>query len=248
VIRIFHRRPINAPTHRPSEKRATLTIAVPGGVDYWPDHLPPEHPALCLLQRCDPAEMLLLPTPREGLDSLATPESDARPPWITMVTEPPEAAGARGAPGAGGPAVPTPKLPFWIECAIRLGTRFVRVAAAAYPPASTEFRPRHECEHDPKATRRGAKGKECCDTCCEECGCEHPAHIDEYYFWLINAKHFDPDDQPVYSGNYDGEQDEYYDQNAQSATPWHDPANLPGMLSWPPEAMVRLAWCRVHHG
>ena len=227
-------------------KRATLTIAVPGGVDYWPDHLPPAHPALCLIQRRDPAEMRLLPAPREGLDLLATPEREARPSWITTVLEP----ARQGRPGAvpPPPAVPAPKLPFWMECAIRLGARFVRVAAAKYPPASTGFRPRHVCDHDRKPRRDGKPDKECCDLCCEECGCEHPAHIDEYYFWLIDAKHFNPDSQSDYSGVFDGQQNEYYDQNLQSSTPWHDPTQLPGLLQWPAEPMVRLAWCRVHNG
>ena len=90
-------------------KRVTLTIAAPGGVDYWPDHRPPAHPALCLLQHRDPAEMQLLPAPREGLDLLATPERDARPSWITMVPEPLSPPGktrcARAGPAA--PAVPS---------------------------------------------------------------------------------------------------------------------------------------------
>jgi Tc toxin complex TcA C-terminal TcB-binding domain len=230
-------------------KRATLTIAVPGGVDYWPDHLPPSHPALCLLQHRDPAEMQLLPAPREGLDLLATPERDARPSWITTVPEPavpPSPLGVAPVPAA--PALPAPKLPFWMECAIRLGTRFVRVAAAKYPPASTEFRPRHKCEHDKKPHHDGRKDKECCDMCCEECGCEHPARMDEYYFWLIDAKHFNPDSQSDYSGVFDGQQNEYYDQTLQSSTPWHTPAQLHGLLEWPAEPMVRLAWCRVHNG
>jgi hypothetical protein len=229
-------------------KRATLTIAVPGGVDYWPDHLPPSHPAVCLLQRRDPAEMQLLPEPREGVDLLATPERDARPSWITMVPEPPVPQLPRVLAGAGAPAVPALKLPFWIECAIRLGTRFVRVAAAAYPPASTEFRPRHVCEHHAKPHHRGKEDKECCEICCQECGCEHPAHLDEYYFWLIDSRHFNPDNQAVYSGIFDGERNEYYDQNSQSSIPWHDPGELPGLLAWPSEPMVRLAWCRVHDG
>ena len=97
-------------------KRATLTISAPGGVDFWPDHLPPSHPALCLLQRRDPAEMHLLNAPREGLDLLATPERTARPSWITTVPEPPAQplAGVAAPP----PAAPVPKLPFWMECAI----------------------------------------------------------------------------------------------------------------------------------
>ena len=95
-------------------KRATLTISAPGGVDFWPDHLPPSHPALCLLQRRDPAEMHLLNAPREGLDLLATPERTARPSWITTVPEPPAQplAGVAAPP----PAAPVPKLPFWMEC------------------------------------------------------------------------------------------------------------------------------------
>jgi hypothetical protein len=207
-------------------KRATLTIAEPGGVDFWPDHLPPSHPAICLLQRRDPAEMRILPKPREGLDLLATSERDARPSWITMVPEPkrkeanPVAANPVAIPAA--PATPALRLPFWLECAIRLGGRFVRVAASAYPPASTPFAPRHECHpKDP------TKDKECCvGCCCEECGCERAAHVDEYYFWLIDSKFYTPKSQPVYTGVYDGEQNDYYDQNAQTSTPWHDPTNL----------------------
>jgi hypothetical protein len=219
-------------------KRATLTIAVPGGVDWWPDHLPPAHPALCLLQDRDPAEMRILPEPREGLDLLGTPERDARPSWITAVPE----EGRRGAAFKG------LKLPFWIEAAIRLGARFVRLAAASYPPASTHFAPRHECRHEDRRLRRGERDRECCETCCERCGCEHPAHVDEYWFWLIDSRHFDPEAEAVYSGVFDGQQSAFYNQNTQSADPWHDPANLQNLLSWPSSPMVRLAWCRVHNG
>jgi hypothetical protein len=222
-------------------KRTTLTIAEPGGVDYWPDHLPPSHPGLCLLQRSDPVEMQILPAAREGLNLLATPERDARPSWITAVPD----------MVATGTAPPTPaalKLPFWMECAIRLGTRFIRVAAAAYPPASTEFEPRHTCDdHAPGSDPQGKK-EECCVTCCPECGCEHPARVDEYYFWLVDAEHFDPQNQKVYSGNFDAQQNEYYDQNTQVAIPWHDVTQLHDLLEWPSEPMVRLAWCRVHNG
>jgi hypothetical protein len=230
-------------------KRATLTIAEPGGVDYWPDHLPPSHPGLCLLQRRDPAEMQILPAPREGLNLLATPERDARPSWITTVPDL-AAAGAGGgllAPAAA--AATGPKLPFWMECAIRLGTRFIRLAAASYPPASTEFEPRHEIDEDAGGDGPGEKkDKECCVTCCQECGCEHPAHIDEYYFWLVDAEHYDPETQAVYTGVFDGQQNEFYDQNLQVSTPWHDLTQLQGLLEWPSEPMVRLAWCRVHNG
>ena len=231
-------------------RRVTLTIAEPGGVDYWPDQLPPPHDGLCALQRRDPAEMQLLPTPREGLDLLATPERAARPSWITLVGEatqspPPAPAGSLAPP----PLAPSPtpgKLPFWLECAIRLGTRFIRLAAAAYPPASTEFKPR------PAPGTAGApedgKKEEHCVECCAECGCVHPALMDEYYFWLVNAEYFTPQTQPVYDDNYDGQQSEYYDQNQQVSTPWHDTTQLAQLLEWPTSPMVRLAWCRIHNG
>src|SRR5262249_32856180 len=185
-------------------KRATLTVAEPGGVDYWPDRLPPSHPDLCLLQQRDPAEMQILPAAREGLNLLATPERDARPSWITDVPDLTQGPAiddqADVAAPAAAPLAGEVKLPFWMECAIRLGTRFIRVAAAEYPPASAEFEPRHKCH--PQATKTGeqSKDKECCVTCCKECGCEHPAHVDEYYFWLIDAEYFDPETQSDYSG------------------------------------------------
>ncbi len=93
-----------------------------------------------------------------------------------------------GAAAPATPAVPPLKIPFWIECAIRLGKRFVRVAAAAYPPASTELKPRHICGHHLGQPKKHPDKDECCVTCCPECGCEHPAHVDEYWFWLIDAK------------------------------------------------------------
>jgi hypothetical protein len=230
-------------------KRVTLTIAEAGGVDYWPDLKPPIHPSLCLLQQRDRAEMELLPAPREGLNLLATPERSARPSWISLAPN-----GVPQLPGAtvgGPPVLPTlaaHHLPFWIECAIRLGATFVRVAAAAYPPASTKFEPRHECHGILNKEHRGEKRDECCVTCCKECGCEHPAYIDEYWFWLVDARYFDPEKQPVYSGNYDGQQNEYYDQNLQESTPWHDVTQLKALLEWPADPMVRLAWCRIHNG
>ncbi|MGA8742244.1 MAG: neuraminidase-like domain-containing protein [Terracidiphilus sp.] len=235
-------------------KRATLTIAAPGGVDYWPDDLPPNHPGLCLLQRRDPAEMQILPTSREGLNLLATPERDARPSWITTVPDPAQSTGGgnipgRVAAGSPAPAPSVPRLPFWMETAIKLGTRFVRVAAAAYPRASTEFEARHKCRPSaPSQSGNTPADKECCVTCCQECGCEHPAHVDEYYFWLVDARYFDPKSEADYSSIFDGQQNEYYDQNQQVATPWHDPAQLDGLLAWPSLPMVRLAWCRVHNG
>ena len=171
-------------------RRVSLTIAAPGGVDYWPEHRPPA-PGLCLLQERDPATMQLLSPPpppavtREGLGLLATPERDGRPSWITTVPQQKTAAsgGTAAPPTSGGPL--SPNLPIWMEAAIKLGTRFVRVAAAGYPPASTPFEPW-------KTSRPAGTKEESCVECCTECGCRHPAHVDEYYFWLVDGRHFDP--------------------------------------------------------
>ena len=221
-------------------KRATLTVAEPAGVDYWPSRRTPDHPELCLLQQREPAEARLLNEMREGLDFLATPEHAARPSWITTVPE--------YAPRQGPPVKPVRNFPLWMECAIKMGTRFVRVAAAHYPPASTRYTPWHECREHPQAINEPHQDKECCVSCCQECGCEHPAHIDEYYFWLIDARHFTPEAQAAYSGIFDGQQSEYYDQNQQVAPPWHDPTATPSPFEWPSSPLVRLAWCRVHNG
>jgi hypothetical protein len=233
-------------------RRVSLTIAAPGGVDYWPEHRPPA-PGLCLLQERDPATMQLLSPPplpavtREGLGLLATPERDGRPSWITTAPGQKTAAsgGTAAPPQSGGPL--PPNLPFWMEAAIKLGTRFARVAAAGYPPASTPFEPW-------KSSRPAGTKEESCVECCAECGCRHPAHVDEYYFWLVDARHFDPHDAQRSDKNtpsaftFDAQQNAYYDPGAQESTPWHDPTKLPNLLEWPSQPMVRLAWCRLHNG
>ncbi len=225
-------------------QRATLSIARPGGVDYWPDERPPRHPSLMFLQERQPSEMRLLPTAREGLDLLGAEERAGRPTWLTNVPEsqstPPQpppngtpggifltASGMDVAPG-GGAAGNQPKLPFWMESAVAMGTRFIRVAASGYPPAATAFRPRPE--------HKEADGK-CCVQCCVECGKVHPLHVDEYYFWLVDGSFYE-----------ETTQDEHYDQNLQSAVPWHDTTQLKLLLEWPSNPTVRLAWCRVHNG
>jgi len=225
-------------------RRVSLTIAAPGGIDYWPEHRPPA-PGLCLLQERDPATMQLLSTPREGLELLATPERDGRPSWITT-------APRQKTVTSGGTAVhtasgaPLHHLPVWMEAAIKLGTRFVRVAAAGHPPASTPFEPW-------KSSRTTGTTEESCVECCVECGCRHPVHVDEYYFWLVDGRHFDPHDAQRSDANtpstftYDAQQNAYYDPGAQESTPWHNPKNLPNLLEWPSKPMVRLAWCRVHN-
>ena len=130
-----------------------------------------------------------------------------------------------------------------MESAAKLGTRFVRVAAAGVPCAALGFIPH---------------GDEPRSTCCDECGCDHPTGMDEYYFWLINTQFYAYTDQTdaqdggdaSFTGSYQfGFQDSYYDQFQQQSAEWDDEDQVPSLLAkWQPSPAVRLAWCRVHNG
>jgi hypothetical protein len=210
-------------------RQSELAIAAPGGGDWWPGEPPRISHDPDLLQVREPARMALLPAPHEGLDLLATPEYAARPSWLALVP-----AAASGNSGNG-------QLPVWMEVAIRLGTRFWRIAAAGTPPGAGEFLPYAHVD---------GTG---CVSCCEECGCEHPLRLDEYYFWLIPGAVYEPPTTPAAgtfsaSGDYQkGFQDDFYDPVQQTSTVWQDPTQLPQLLAWPSSPIVRLAWCRVHN-
>jgi len=212
-------------------RRDALSIAAPGGLEWWPDQRPPVHSPIDLLQKVEPDETQLLKQPREGFNLLATHERDARPSWLTVV----QASGPAPA------ATPT-SLPFWMEAAIRLGRRFYRVAAAGVPPASSDCKCQRS-QHD--------------DVCCKDCGCKHADIVDEYYFWLVPGQYYSEPPNPQQNGaaastaNPDdyqyGFQDDFYSQNEQQSG-WQDPTQLPQMLAWNSNPLVRLAWCRVHNG
>ncbi|MGC0327213.1 hypothetical protein RKD23_000203 [Streptomyces sp. SAI-170] len=109
------------------------------------------------------------------------------------------------------------ELPWWVEAPVRLGTRFLRVAAAGDPavtagPGTIGLLP------GPAAS-----------SCCATCGCEHGPYVDEYYFWLVDARLHDSVEQDP-------------------GWLWHEPDQVPGLLAWPETHAVRLAWCRVRHG
>jgi hypothetical protein len=126
-----------------------------------------------------------------------------------------------------------------MEAAIRVGTRFWRIAAASTPLGAAEFLPHAH-----------ADGVDCV-SCCEECGCEHPLHLDEYYFWLIPGAVYERPLTPApgFTGDYyEGFQDDFYDPAQQTSTVWQDPTQLPQLLAWPSSPTVRLSWCRVHNG
>ena len=223
-----------------------LSVAVPGGIDWWPGQNPPADELRTLEHREPSALQMLLPAEREGLNVLGTPERDARPAWL--------AAAQSNGGATGGSASPSPDLPYWIEAAIGNGTSFLRIAAAGLPPAATPFKPRN-----------GMNGQACV-TCCEECGCHHADLVDEYYFWLIPTEVYQPPPVPSLSGapplppvsgvpagvtattGYQyGYQDDFYDPAQQQSAVWDDDSELPQLVEWQPVPAVRLAWCRIHN-
>lgn len=284
-------------------RTATLSLAAPGGLDWWADdnvsleHVPE------LVQRRVPSKLHPLTAPpqsatREGLGTLDTPEYTDEPTWLAPVPSPSATTGAGSNPsptqppssGANGPGasssppgtVPNPtsppgsdpnptstpagaapslratgdaqaiayspqsqprQLPFWMESAIKLGSRFLRVAAAGVPQAGSKFVPQRD---EPRSTF------------CAECGHEHSLLVDEYYFWLVDTEFYAYTDNTdaqdggdaSFTGSYQlGFQDSYWDPFQQQSSEWDDEDQVPPLLArWQPSPAVRLAWCRVHNG
>jgi Tc toxin complex TcA C-terminal TcB-binding domain len=247
-------------------RSSTLTLAAPGGLDWWADDDKALEREPELLQRRVPAELHQLSAPpesatREGLGTLGRPERATTPTWLTPV---PQGSGSTGSTGVPSPADAAPRSgataqdlvqaavrgsaapqspPLWMESATKLGTRFVRVAAAGVPWAALGLTPH---------------GDEPRSTCCDECGCEHPTGMDEYYFWLISTHFYAYNNQTdaqdggdaSFTGSYQfGYQDSYYDQYQQQSAEWDDEDQVPSLRAkWQPSPAVRLAWCRVHNG
>lgn len=255
-------------------RRSALTIPVPGGMEWWPNQQPPAYPSLITLQARELSEIKLFnpePVP-EGLGLLGTPERDARPSWLAPILYI-----ANGGNGNGDTPIPTTpsspesppveilsmvgdsamppaaveSLPLWIQAAIRLGSPFIRIAAAGVPPASTEFVPRNYfcscCENNksvpPVLTAfvpdnpAGERG------CCADCNRVRPPFIDEYYFWLMDSSYFDEVSQDADKGAQSPD-----DPTVDATSDWHRPEKLPGLLHWDSGPMVHLFWCRVHNG
>ncbi|NHZ81412.1 insecticidal toxin complex protein [Massilia sp. CCM 8695] len=219
-------------------RRATFSAPAPGGMQSWPGPHWPAHPDVILSQEREPAHLAQLAQP-ENLGLMGRPERHARPTWLAPSQRQLDQGGNTPEPPPATDPVLTlraatmqpPRLPLWIEAAVRLGTRFLRIAAAGEPPAWSRFAPPHMAP--------GA--------CCAQCGEVHPPVMDEYYFWLVDGKYYDPaslnPDRP------DLPQDAAWGATpADTTSDWHRPDKLPQLLSWPSKKMVRLAWCRVHNG
>ena len=220
-------------------RTATITLPAPAGFALFEKAAVPEAVALQYLQVREPSQLTLLRPSREGFTLLGSEERHARPSWLAAPGVPlrqtPNPDGGGDPTGVGGvpssvpPSSTTPppglpgKRPWWIEAAIRLGTKFVRVTAAGVPMAASMFQP---------------EGDDECVTCCVECGVPHPPGIDEYYFWLADARYFEKVTMDA----------DVTAPTLGTDTPWHDDAALPKLLHWKSEPMVHLLWSRVHNG
>jgi hypothetical protein len=132
-------------------RSATLTVAVPGGMSWWPDGQPPGHPSLEVLQDREPAISRQLPSAvaaAEGLGLLGAPAAAGSPAWLAPVVAGATVGGGASVGGGGGtggggaaggglalpgavsppPAAAAPALPLWLQAAVSLGVQFVRVA------------------------------------------------------------------------------------------------------------------------
>jgi hypothetical protein len=232
--------------------RAGLSVATPGGLEWWPAGPTPPHPELPWLQHREASRIrMLLPGPLpEGLDLFGTTEADAQPSWLAplvMTAANGNAGNNKGGEGNGGRddggdgnvgngdvvrhiaadntngRASTDRLPLWIQTAVGLGTQFVRVAAAGIPPASAEL---SVCATEPL------------DACCSACGEHHEPLVDEYYFWLQDTATFDSVMQQADIG---------FD-TADETSDWHRPDQIPQLLDWKPQPSVRLCWVRQHNG
>jgi len=226
---------------------AALSVPVPAGIQYWDGRRPAPHECLAVLQAAEPSTLhrpvdpITAPTesavPTENFGMLGRPDRAGVPAWLSPVTPKPQpvsqgppAQAQRGRkrakpaarPRATSVARPSPdrdgRLPYWIEAAVELGVRFLRVAAAGEPAGSALMKPA-ESETE----------------CCCECGKVHPPLVDEYYFWLARADYYeDPATQQADL------------TSASGVSQWEDPTTFPALLDWEPGAMVHLHWCRVH--
>ncbi|MEO1449451.1 MAG: insecticidal toxin complex protein, partial [Bacteroidota bacterium] len=213
-------------------RSATLTVPVPGSLAYWEGDRPKEHHGISLLQNKDTSTMQLLQPGPEGLGIMGTPDRDARPTWLAPLNQestlipPSDNPNVAGITAAEIPPTTDSKndLPLWIQAAIRLGTKFVRVAAAAIPPSST--------------LPKGGCFKEDTSICCTSCNHSSPALMDEYYFWIEPSEGYNNIDQNADWGVAENN----------GLSDWHREENVKKLLRWGSQKAVKLKWTKIHHG
>ena len=192
---------------------------------WWTDTPLPGAPILGNLQSQGLASLRLSSqVQNQGLGLLAQPEFAGSLSSLSTLpgTNKSEAPGIPTTNANTGSAVlASTELPLWIKAAIKMGTRFLRIAAATEPAAVTPYQ---------------SSAKRCCSKCNEI----HPPVVDEFYFWLADSRYFDSTDAPQNA-----------DLGANPPDPtsdWDRAEKLPNLLHWSSERMIHLCWCRVHFG
>ncbi|KAI4145965.1 MAG: hypothetical protein L6R39_003626 [Caloplaca ligustica] len=184
-------------------------------------------PTLIAPQNVD--EALPSPEPNDpGLPSLAklqkSAESSADTKTVNSIT------GRQYSPADVLDGVESP--PLWLQAAIRMGVRFVRVTASGLPPG---FPYKSRSAVDDRARN---EDMECC-----QCHQPHPPSIDEYYFWLSDGSYFSDGDAVQKAAN-----DVSTSDQTDPTSDWDDPGKLPLLLHWPEQPMLHLFWTRLHRG
>ncbi|KAI4159142.1 MAG: hypothetical protein LQ342_006846 [Letrouitia transgressa] len=126
--------------------------------------------------------------------------------------------------------------PLWLQSTIRMGTRFIRVAASGLPTA-------FPYTFDPTVQDQGQDQGQDQEAQCCKCGQYHAPSIDEYYFWLSDGSFYSEDDA-IQKANHDVSISDEIDPTSE----WDDPQKLPSLLHWPKQPTLHLFWARMHRG
>jgi hypothetical protein len=209
-------------------RNATLSVAAPGGADWWADDDTPLEFAPNLLQRRVPSELQPLTPPpdsltREGLGTLGSPEQAGAPSWLAVV--PAAAAETNASPARGGSPTPPPATPTaspgpspnpsaTASGGAARAAASVAAAAGVAPPAplwmaaaaelGTAFLRIAAAAPPPAALPFAPRPGPGPGGCCEDCREDRRWLIDEYYFWLVPAETFVYDAQTDLQSGDDG--------------------------------------------
>lgn len=203
-------------------REAALSIAAPGGLAFWNGIQPPSNSGVMLLQNREQEAMQVLNPAREGLGLMGTPDRYALPSLLAPLKT--VSSGTQQDVIGSRNINAMPGSPLWLQAAVKLGTKFIRVAAANIPPGSLSAAPKCNSEEN--------------SACCCECGKVHPVLVDEYYFWIEESKYFEEQEQNADWGV----------TGSDKLSDWHRSKILPGLLNWNSKPKVLLRWCRVHNG
>ena len=249
-------------------RAAALTVALPGGLLWWPGDRPPEQPSLAELQDREPSGLQLVQSAIDGLGLLGTQERAARPTWLapmgaatpTQTQSPPGTETVAAAPRARtgsrrrasrAKAVTAGQPP--AAAVVAPATAAGTAPAGAQPPPDLplwlEAAPGLPVQFirlaaggiPPASAHTEPTGQD--PPCCEECSGDHPPLVDEYYFWLGQASFFSDADV-----SQDADAGVPVTSDSDETSDWDRPEKLPGLLAWPARPMVHLYWTKVHHG